>query len=69
MVVTVATTESELFTMDAGVEAFCGYFDGILPRYTTSINCQRPITGQFVQVLMNANTMLNLYEVEVFGMY
>jgi len=48
-------------------EVLCKYVDGHLKRYYTLITCDQPISGRFVQILFNAETTLNFYEVEVHG--
>jgi len=48
-------------------EVLCKYVDGYLNRYYTLITCDQPISGRFVQILFNAKTILNIYEIEVHG--
>jgi len=65
--VTVAMTEEEIEFTGTNPEVLCYYRDGILNQYYTLVTCKQPIRGRFVQILFNANTYINLYEVEVHG--
>ena len=66
MIVTVADDEVDIF-YTGNEEVLCAYRDGIIEKYYTLIICNRPITGQYVQMQLNATTVLNVYEFEVFG--
>jgi len=59
--------EEDIEFTGSNPEALCKYVDGYLNRYYTLITCDHPISGRFVQILFNATTMLNLYEIEVHG--
>jgi len=65
--VTVAMTEEKIEFTGTNPEVLCYYHDGILNQYYTLVTCKQPIRGRFVQILFNATTILNLYEVEVHG--
>jgi len=60
-------TEEEIEFTGTNPEVLCYYLDGVLNQYYTLLTCKQPIRGRFVQILLNANTELNLYEVEVHG--
>jgi len=60
-------TEEQLEFTRNKPDVLCYYHDGVLNRYYTLLTCKQPIRGRFVQILLNANTELNLYEVEVHG--
>jgi len=60
-------TESKIEFTGKNPEVLCYYHDGVLNQYYTLVICKQPIRGRFVQILLNAKTVLNLYEVEVFG--
>jgi len=59
--------EEDIEFTGSNIEVLCKYVDGYLNRYYTLITCDQPISGRFVQILFNAETCLNLYEVEVQG--
>jgi len=65
--VTVAMTEEEIEFTGTNSEVLCYYHDGVLDQYYTLVTCKQPIRGRFVQILFNAETFLNIYEVEVHG--
>jgi len=65
--VTVAMTEEEIEFTGTNPEVLCYYHDGVLNQYFTLVTCTQPIRGRFVQILFNAKTIFNLYEVEVLG--
>ena len=68
VVATVAINENDLFDNNVGSKHYCGYVDGVLNRYDTMISCQNSIPGRFVQILMKVTKgILNIYEVEVYG--
>ena len=48
--------------------SLCYYHDGVLPQYYTTLTCDQPIRGQFVRILLKAETNLNVYEIEVHGL-
>jgi len=66
--VTVAMIEEEIEFTGTNPEVLCYYHDGVLNEYYTLITCKQPMRGSFVQILFNAATSLNMYEVEVHGM-
>ena len=66
MIATVADDEVDIF-YTGNEKVLCAYRDGIIEKYYTLITCNRPITGQYVQMQLNATTVLNVYEFEVFG--
>jgi len=59
--------EEEIEYTGTNPEVLCYYHDGVLNQYYTLLTCKQPIRGRFVQILLNANTYLNIYEVEVHG--
>jgi len=59
--------EEEIEYTGTNPEVLCYYSGGALNRYYTLLTCNQPIRGRFVQILLNANTVLNIYEVEVHG--
>jgi len=65
--VTVAITEEEIEFTGTNPEVLCYYHDGILSQSFNLATCKQPIRGRFVQILLNATTILNLYEIEVHG--
>jgi len=65
--VTIAMVEEDIEFTGSNREVLCKYVDGYLNRYYALITCDQPISGRFVQILFNATTWLNLYEVEVHG--
>jgi len=65
--VTVAMVEEDIEFTGSNREVLCKYVDGYLNQYYTLITCDQPISGRFVQILFNAETALNLHEVEVHG--
>jgi len=65
--VTVAMAEEEIEFTGTNPEVLCYYHDGVLNRYYTLVTCKQPIRGRFVQILFNATTSINIYEVEVHG--
>jgi len=65
--VTVAMTEEEIEFTGTNPEVLCYYYDGVLNQYYTLATCKQPIRGRFVQILLNATTFINIYEVEVHG--
>jgi len=65
--VTVAMVEGDIEFTGSNREVLCKYVDGYLNQYNTLITCDQPISGRFVQLLFNATTAVNLYEVEVHG--
>jgi len=67
MEVTAALYEEDLEFTGSNREVLCAYFHGSLNQYNTSIQCEQPIRAQFVQLLLQGVTALNLYEVEVHG--
>ena len=64
MEVTVGKTPDDLDEANA----LCHYHDGVLPQYYTTLTCDQPIRGQFVRIQLKADTILNLYEIEVHGL-
>ena len=67
-IVTVAGTDAdEDIFYDRNTNSLCNYYDGQLNRYFTTITCKQAMKGQFVQLLFNATTIINLYEIEVHG--
>ena len=66
-VVTVAAKDTYLFNYAAGSKQLCGFVEGILDPFYTLIECHRPISGQYVQIMLDATTFMNLYEIEVHG--
>jgi len=65
--VTVAMAEEDIEFTGTNSEVLCYYHDRFLNRYYTLVTCKQPIRGRFVQILFNAETPLNIYEVEVHG--
>ena len=65
-IITVADDEADIF-YTGNREILCAYYDGILEEDYTLITCDKSISGQYVQMLFNATTILNIYEFEVFG--
>jgi len=65
--VTVAMVEEDIEFTGSNREVLCKYVDGFLNQYYTLITCDQPISGRFVQILFNANIILNLNEIEVHG--
>ena len=65
-IITVADDETDMF-YTGNDEIHCAYYDGILEEDYTLITCDKSISGQYVQMLFNATTILNIYEFEVFG--
>ena len=67
-IVTVAETDAEedIF-YDRNINSLCNYYDGELNQYYTTITCVQAMKGQFVQLMFNATTWLNLFEIEVQG--
>jgi len=65
--VTVAMREEDIEYNGSNPEVLCNYYDGLLNRFDTLITCNQPIRGRFVQMLLNATTILNFYEIEVHG--
>jgi len=59
--------EEEIEFTGKNPEVLCYYHDGVLNRYYTLVTCKQPIRGRFVQILFNADTILNIHEVEVHG--
>ena len=67
-IVTVAGTDAgEDIFYDRNTNSLCNYYDGQLNQYFTTITCIQAMKGQFVQLLFNATTWLNLFEIEVQG--
>ena len=66
--VTVAVTESKLFDNSPGSRSLCKYVHGYLNTYYTLIECERPIKGQLVQIMINDISALHVYEIEVHGL-
>jgi len=60
-------TEEEIEFTGTNPAVLCYYHDGVLNRYYTLVTCKQPIRGRFVQILFNADTIVNIYEVEVHG--
>jgi len=60
-------TEEEIEFTGTNPEVLCYYYDDILNRFYTLVTCKQSIRGRFVQILFNATTFLNIYEVEVHG--
>ena len=67
-IVTVAGTNAdEDIFYDRNTNSLCNYYDGELNQYFTTITCIQAMKGQFVQLMFNATTYINLYEIEVHG--
>jgi len=60
-------TEEKIEFTETNPEVLCYYHDGVLNPHYTLATCKQPIRGRFVQILFNAETILNIYEVEVHG--
>ena len=65
--VTISLDEANIFYSSTYHDNLCGHHAGVLQPEYTLFTCSSPITGQFVQVQLMANTNLGLYEVEVHG--
>jgi len=59
--------EEDIEFTGSNAEVLCKYVDGYLNQYYTLVTCHQPISGRFVQILFNATTAVNLYEIEVHG--
>lgn len=65
--VTVSYEESDIMYYSTDESNLCNRYPGQLNQYYTLIVCNRPISGQFVQLQLIINTYMNLYEIEVHG--
>ncbi|XP_067950576.1 fucolectin-like [Watersipora subatra] len=67
-IVTASNVEDHLFLRN-NPESLCAYHAGILDRYFTTMTCVQPMRARFVQMLLNATTIINIYEFEVHGFF